>query len=501
MLPILTSGQELTFSQRTQAAVFAKILSESDVERLKADIDVSLKEDPNFYAVFPAYQEKAKAWVADYAPKNQALIQLLNDMSDGKTIDPILFQKTLKGAQDSAIAFLSEGYDYLDNLLDIRITSYKGNQIDTLMVSLAGIIISMLFFLLVVRTVTRPLNELTASMTRLTNNDLDTDIHYTTARSEIGDMAKSIHVFKENALRIEQMKKDDVLKDQRTMAEKKKMIEDLASRFESSVGSIVSAVASASTELQGSAESLSGVSQRTSDTASEVASASEETSLSVQLVASAAEELTSSIGEISRKVSESTNLISGAVQQIYKTNDTVKTLAESSAKIGDVVSLINDIASQTNLLALNATIEAARAGEAGKGFAVVASEVKNLASQTAKATEEISENISSIQNVTNSAVEAMQRIAEIVETINDVSNNIASAVSQQSSATQEIAKNIQQVSNNTTHVSGNIHLVTESTQESMSGSHEVLSAASELSRQSEKLRSEVRQFLDQIKAS
>ena len=171
----------------------------------------------------------------------------------------------------------------------------------------------------------------------------------------------------------------------------------MAEKFETAVGGIVQAVASTSTELHSSAESLYGISSQTTQRSIQVAEASEQTSLSVQVVASAAEELTSSIGEISRQVYESTGLISGAVEQINQTNDTVRTLAESSGKVGEVVGLINDIASQTNLLALNATIEAARAGEAGKGFAVVASEVKNLAGQTAKATEEISTNITAMQ--------------------------------------------------------------------------------------------------------
>lgn len=429
------------------------------------------------------------------------IVTLLQDIANGKTVTQDALSTAMLAAQESAYTFLDQGYDELDKLLNLRIDSYRADQNSSLMTSLAGIIVSLAFFFLVVLTVTRPLADLTESMRRLADNDLDAPIGYTDAKSEIGLIAHSIQVFKDNALKVISLKEDQKIKEIETAKEKKKIVSDLAEKFESSIGGIVQAVASASTELQGSAESLSNVSIQTSKEADRVASSSEETSLNVQVVASAAEELSSSIGEISRQVKTSTGLITGAVEQINQTNETVRTLAESSTKIGEVVNLINNIASQTNLLALNATIEAARAGDAGKGFAAVASEVKNLANQTAKATEEISTNIASMQQVTNSAVSAMQEIAKIVETINDVSNSIVTAVTQQSAATQEIAKNIQLVSTNTSDVSSNIHNVTTAAQESMSGSGEVLSAANELSQQSEKLRKEVSQFLDRIKVS
>lgn len=499
--PQLASGYEMTQAEKTEAAVMARMLAESDVARLKADMDTSLKEDPNFYGTSDSFQTKGKMWIEEYETKNNALVEMLQKISSGEKVSQETFVSTLLAAQASAHTFLSEGYDELDVLLDKRIASYAGDQQRSLLVSIAGILISLLFFFIVVRTVTAPLDELTDSMDRLASNQLDTQIGYTQAKSEIGKMARAIQVFKDNAMKIIQLKEEQVVHDKRAQDEKKKLIKDLAETFEASVGGIVQSVSATSTELQSSAESLSSTSNQTTKQATHVASASEQTALSVQVVASAAQELTSSIGEISRQVNESTGLISGAVKQIYKTNETVRSLAESSSKIGEVVNLINDIASQTNLLALNATIEAARAGDAGKGFAVVASEVKNLAGQTAKATEEITNSISTMQQVTDSAVTAMQEIAKIVETINAVSNNIVAAVTQQSSATQEIAKNIQHVSDNTAEVSNNIQNVTFAAQESMNGSAQVLSAAGELSRQSERLRTEVSQFLSRIKVS
>ena len=501
VLPMLAADHTMTAGERTEVAVMARMLAEADVSRLQADMDTSLKEDANFYGLEAGYQAKGKAWIDDYSTKNNAVIAMLKSISEGTTVNPNEFADTLEAAQKAAYTFLSEGYDELDKLLGIRIQAYEGQQAQSLMTALAGIVISLLFFFVVVRTVTTPLRDLTLSMERLASNDLEAQIGYTTSKSEIGLMAQSIQVFKDNALRIIEMKEEQKSQEIQTAQEKKQLVNDMAEKFETAIGGIVQAVASTSTELHSSAESLHGISRQTTARSVQVAEASEQTSLSVQVVASAAEELTSSIGEISRQVHESTGLISGAVEQINQTNDTVRTLAESSGKIGEVVGLINDIASQTNLLALNATIEAARAGEAGKGFAVVASEVKNLAGQTAKATEEISTNIAAMQNVTNNAVSAMQQIARIVENINDVSNSIVSAVTQQSSATQEIAKNIQKVSTNTCDVSTNIHSVTQAAEESMQGSQHVLAAANELSRQSERLNKEVSQFLDQIKVS
>lgn len=347
----------------------------------------------------------------------------------------------------------------------------------------------------------KPLRQSTETMLKLAGGELRIDIPEAKGKDEFASITKALHTFKENGLRVEAMKADQVKREKEAEAEKKRALQELATEFEASVGNIVQTVASASTELQASAESLSSIALQTSQQTNTVAAASEESSVSIQTVASSAEELTASINEISRQVGDSSRMTSDAVKQVTKTNETVKGLANSSAQIGDVVKLIRDIAEQTNLLALNATIEAARAGEAGKGFAVVASEVKNLANQTAKATEEISNRITSMQEVTGTAVSAIQGIGEIVEKINGVSNSISSAVQQQSSATQEIAQSVQQVSQGTAEVSSSVVTVTKAAQESKAASDEVLGAAKELSVQSEKLREEVGAFLQRVRSS
>jgi methyl-accepting chemotaxis protein len=269
--------------------------------------------------------------------------------------------------------------------------------------------------------------------------------------------------------------------------------------FETNVKSVVDQVAAASTEMRATAESMAASSEESVRQSNAVAAAAEEATANVQTVASASEELSSSISEISRQVSQSSKIAQEAVQEAERTNETVQGLAEASTKIGEVVNLINDIASQTNLLALNATIEAARAGEAGKGFAVVASEVKNLANQTARATEDISSQIAAIQQATTGAVEAIQGIGKTIDEVNEIAGTIAAAVEEQGAATNEISRNVQEAATGTQEVSQNIQGVSQAANEAGQGASEVLSAAEELSKQSEDLGNQVDAFLVQIK--
>ncbi len=274
----------------------------------------------------------------------------------------------------------------------------------------------------------------------------------------------------------------------------------LADNFETNIKGIVESVSSSATEMQGSAQSLSSTAEETSRQSTAVAAASEEASTNVQTVASAAEELSKSVEEVGRQVGQSNKIAEGAVEEAQRTNEKFQGLAEAASKIGEVVNLINDIASQTNLLALNATIEAARAGEAGKGFAVVASEVKSLANQTAKATEEIAAQIGAIQAATTDAVSAIQGIGSTIGEISEIASAISGAVDQQSSATREIATNVQQAASGTQEVSQNISGVTQAASETGEAASQVLGAADELSKQSELLRDQVDSFLVEIRA-
>ncbi len=272
-------------------------------------------------------------------------------------------------------------------------------------------------------------------------------------------------------------------------------------RIATNVKDVVDVVAAAATEMDSTAQTMTATADSTSLQATAVAAASEEASTNVQTVAAAAEQLASSITEISRQVAKSSEIALSAAEEAERTNETVETLAEAGQKIGEIVELINNIAGQTNLLALNATIEAARAGDAGKGFAVVASEVKSLANQTAKATEEIAEQIGAIQTVTNETVTAITSIRGTIGNINEIAAGIASAVEEQGAATEEITRNVQQASDGTAEVSKNITGVTQGANETSSAASQVQAAAGELSNNAAKMNDEIMAFLKQLNAA
>jgi methyl-accepting chemotaxis protein len=279
-----------------------------------------------------------------------------------------------------------------------------------------------------------------------------------------------------------------------------KQMNALAESFEGSVLGLVEKVSAAAASMKETAQSMSGVAEDATQRATTVAAAAEETRQNVQTVASATEELSASIGEIGNRIGESSRIVSEAVSQADETNHKVAGLSDAAQKIGEVVRLISDIAGQTNLLALNATIEAARAGDAGKGFAVVASEVKQLATQTARATEQISGQVQAIQSAVGAAAQAILQITNTINRVNEISTAIASAVEEQAAATQEISRNVQQASAGTSQVSTNIGSVSEAARQTGRSASQVLGSASDLTQSSTQLRGEVDGFLRKIRA-
>ncbi len=354
---------------------------------------------------------------------------------------------------------------------------------------------------LVSRGVTRPLARLRHSMALLARGDLGAEIAGTDRHDELGEMAAAVQVFKDNATEITRLKAEQEAADRLAALEKERAMTQLASGFESNVGTIVDAVASAATEMQATAASMTATAEQASRQATAVAAAAELASANVQSVAGATEQMSSSVAEIGRQVANSSAVTAQAVTESEHTNTLVNGLATAAQKIGAVTNMIQEIASQTNLLALNATIEAARAGDAGKGFAVVASEVKNLASQTAKATEEISAQISAMQSTTSDTVAAIQSIGTTINQINEIVTTIAAAVEEQGAATREIAHNVQQAAAGTTEVSININGVTQAVGDTGAAASSVLGAADELSRQAEALRNSATQFITKVKAA
>lgn len=350
------------------------------------------------------------------------------------------------------------------------------------------------------RAISSPVTGLTAVMTRLANKDTSIEIPSRGRGDEIGQMAEAVQVFKDNAIEQKRLEaaaaEETATKEQRARA-----IEELVSGFDRTVGEILHSVSASAGGLDETAQRMSKVAEQTKMQSSAAATASGRTTENVQTVAAASEELASSIQEISRQVAKSKDIADQAVSEANGTNEKVQGLAGMARKISDVITLIQDIAEQTNLLALNATIEAARAGDAGKGFAVVAGEVKNLATQTARATEEIGSQIGSIQTATNEAAEAISSIGGTIEKINEITTGIASAVEEQSAATGEISSNAQLAASGTQETSSTVAQVAEAAGETGVASGQVLNAAKELGNQSDMLRGEIERFLNGIRAA
>ena len=375
-------------------------------------------------------------------------------------------------------------------------------QSKTIMIVIAAASILVIAFAgyTVVTGVTRPLAGMQGAMRQLAEGNLEADVPYLTRKDEIGSMAAAVQVFKDNGLERRRLEAEQA--EQRAVAERRAMaIEQVINGFDSDVSLILRTVAAASSELEATAASLSASAEESAQSATTVSAASEQASANVQTVAGASEELDASIAEIANRVQSSADVAGKALKAANETETMVEGLVASAEKIGSVVELINDIAGQTNLLALNATIEAARAGEAGKGFAVVATEVKSLASQTAKATEEIDAQITGMQGATGRVAAAIRSIGDIIQRISESSSAVAAAVEQQSAATREIVRNITEAATGTQQVSSNIVAVTQAATHTGAGASQVLTSSQELARQSETLKGKVETFFADIRAA
>ena len=490
------------------------MLAETTPDRLQK-LSQNLDDDAR---QFHAAMEDAKAAVPENAASTEAIAteydrlfaiirQVAQLASAGdKDKATVLFGEQVRPALNAAVDRISDYADAAAKTQDERSRQASDTTrtviVSTASIALVGLLIGLVLAVVVARFgVVMPIKAIAAAMHRIAGGDKTVTVPGTGRGDEVGQMAGALAIFKENLLETDRLREEQEAARKRNEAERRQMMLNLADRLEQNVGGIVQSLNSAASEMHSTAQSMSATAEETSRQAGVVGAASEETSRNVQTVASATEELSASITEIGNRVTESNTIVGEAVSGASDANIKMQGLAEAAQKIGDVVSLINDIASQTNLLALNATIEAARAGEAGKGFAVVASEVKALATQTARATDEIASQVRSIQTATTSSVEAIENITRTVGRVSEISTIIASAVEEQGSATQEISRNIQQASVGTQEVSSNITGVTEAAQATGSAATQVLGVAAELGRNGAALKTQMDEFLSTVRAA
>ena len=371
-----------------------------------------------------------------------------------------------------------------------------------LMLAAGGFLLGGVLAVLLGKGISRPMIEMCKAMRKLAGGNFEIVLPGLGRKDELGEMAAAVEEFKMQA--IAKAERDAAAQDAQNRASSAARRAELirfADEFEAAVGSIVSNVSASAVQLEEAAGTLTRTADTTQSLSTQVAGASEEASSNMQSVATATEELSASVDEIGRRVRDSNRIAEAAVLQAQQTDDRIGKLSRAAQEIGDVVKLITAIAEQTNLLALNATIEAARAGDAGRGFAVVAAEVKSLASQTAKATDEISSHISGMQGATQESVAAIKEIGGTIGQISSIASAIASAVEQQSGATQEIARNVQSVAQGTHQAAANIMQVNRGASETGIASGEVLNSAKTLSSESLRLREELERFMGNIRAA
>ncbi|WP_375780714.1 methyl-accepting chemotaxis protein [Bradyrhizobium sp. ma5] len=391
-------------------------------------------------------------------------------------------------------------YENAEQVLASAYSSARFSFVIALTGLLAVIAVSAGLIVVVRRRILNPIAALTRRMSRLAAGDVAEAIPGAARNDEIGAMAAAVQVFKDNRIEADRLASEKEAENDVKMR-RARALDDLTRAFEAKVTELVGGLSAASSVMEDTAQSMSATASATNRQAAVVAAASDQTSTNVQTVASATEELTSSISEIARQVATSTEIAARAVDHARRTGDTARSLAEGAQKIGDVVTLIQSIAAQTNLLALNATIEAARAGEAGRGFAVVASEVKSLAGQTAKATTEISEQITAIQTASDETVTAIRSVVDVITEIDQIGTAIAAAIEEQGSATKEISRSVQEAARGTQEVNSNISGVQRAADDTGAAATQVLGAAEQLSTQSKDLAGQVNRFLSDVRAA
>jgi len=473
----------------------------TEFESLIKDLTQTVSDNPAQVKLLQEVNGTIQEWIEKVT---QPTIELRRQIGDAKTMDDMAdligeargktyfdrFRGVMANFQSIEEGLMETRKEDNDSIVNLTVTTIGISVVIALIV---GVVMAML----IGRAIAQPIVVMTQAMRQLAKGDTSLTIPGTGRKDEVGDMADAVQVFKDNKI------KADALSEQQRREEEEKeqerlRLHNLISAFEKTIVMVLDNLNAADRTMKQAALEVKNTSEITKTESEAVASSAVQASSNVETVAISAEELASSILEISRQVAHSNEVSTDAVNAANQTSGKIKVLEANVARIGEVVALINDIADQTNLLALNATIEAARAGDAGKGFAIVASEVKNLASQTAKATEEISFQISEVQTSTQGAVDAINSISAVIQTISEISSSISTAVEQQGAATSEIARNVEEASKGTQNVSASITDVLHAAEKSDGAANSIEQASQSLSTQTKELQSKVSTFLKDV---
>jgi len=452
-------------------------------------------EDPSegIQKLIPRVRTALVAYRTDFNAASGAMLEQ-GELYRG-TLQPML--ATMRDDLATVKAALESDFNAVRHQADVAVGTTGTIQ---MVLAGVGLVLGIVLALLVARSILRPVAGMTSAMTRLATGDWSVEVPGREHRDEIGAMAEAVEVFKQSGMAAERLAAGEAA-EREAKQRRADALATLVRDFEGKVGAMTANLGAAATQLEGTASSMTDTAGRTNSQATQVAGAAQQMSRSVHTVAASAEELGASIREIGLQVTQSAEITDRAARDAERTDGIVKALAAGAQRIGDVVGLINTIAGQTNLLALNATIEAARAGEAGKGFAVVASEVKSLATQTARATDEIGQQVQQIQTATRAAVDAIDGIVATIAEVSRIASGIAAAVEQQGMATQEIARSVQLAASSTEEVTSTISGVSTAANDTGNAAGEVLRAAGQLSRQADDLSREVSSFIGGVRAA
>lgn len=497
---LLQRGTPLNEAEKLSIGIFASMLQEADLNRVKASLDTAFKEDANFYGVSENFKPSVKPALEDYITATETLIATLNSLATGGTLSLDAFIQQVNAASATSFVLWEKSVAALNVMLDVRLHDHTSYKINTLISTGVALLVSFGLFLTIVRGIVRPLHALKEVMAGLAEGNLDLDVPSLQKKDEIGNMAGAVQFFKENGLKAREIAAAKALEDAEKLARAER-IEKLILNFENVTSEAVSSIAAAATELSQTSEVMAHAVSDTTQKSATVSTASAQTLANVQTVASATEEMSASLREIAKQVSESHNSVHDVVAQTANANTAAAELTEASNHIGSIASLIEGIASEINLLALNATIEASRAGDAGRGFAVVASEVKSLARQTSKATEDIGKQITNMQKVAKQVTVVLEAIREAIGKTSQYSENIAATIGEQTTVTHEIAQNVAIASTQVSDINESIAVVSASALQADGATGDVSAASKMLSEQAEGLRKDTQIFLQKIRAA